>query len=122
MEAKERVNNEEPIRVVHPICCGLDVQKEQVQACLLGTSAGGGVRQEQRSFGTTTEDLLALLDWLLAAGCTHVAMEGKCTSPCTGHVPFWFKPFSIFGVSTVTTFISGSQVLAPPIDPSSRPP
>lgn len=26
-------------------------------------------------FGTMTEDLLELSDWLAAAGCTHVAME-----------------------------------------------
>jgi transposase len=46
-----------------------------VQACLLVTTPTGTVQQEQRSFGTMTEDLLALLDWLVANGCTHVAME-----------------------------------------------
>ena len=30
---------------------------------------------ETRSFGTLTDDLLALADWLTAAGVTHVAME-----------------------------------------------
>jgi transposase len=65
----------EPLSVVYPRCCGLDVHKRQVQACLLVTTPAGTVHQEQRSFGTTTEDLLALLDWLLAAGCTCVAME-----------------------------------------------
>jgi hypothetical protein len=34
---------------------------------------------------------------------------------------FWFKPLSIFGLSTVTTFISGSPGLARSINPSSRP-
>jgi transposase len=33
------------------------------------------VTQELRPFGTTTGELLTLLDWLVAAGCTHVAME-----------------------------------------------
>ena len=42
---------------------------------LLVSTAGSGVHQEQRTFGTTTEDLLTLVDWLVAAGCTHVAME-----------------------------------------------
>jgi transposase len=65
----------DPIRVQHRCCCGLDVHKQQVQACLLQTAADGTVRQAQRSFGTMTEDLLALLDWLLEVGCTHVAME-----------------------------------------------
>src|SRR5690348_1541299 len=55
MEPKGLTQNDEPIRVVHPLCCGLDVHKDAVQACLLVTTAGGRVRQEQRSFGTTTE-------------------------------------------------------------------
>jgi transposase len=33
------------------------------------------VHKETRTFGTMTRDLLALVDWLTAAGCTHVAME-----------------------------------------------
>ena len=64
-----------PISVQHRCCCGLDVHKQQVQACLLRTASDGTVQQDQRSFGTMTEDLLALLDWLVEAGCTHVAME-----------------------------------------------
>ena len=28
-----------------------------------------------RTFGTTTRELLGLREWLLAQGCTHVAME-----------------------------------------------
>jgi len=35
----------------------------------------GNASLEIRRFGTMTADLLALLDWLQAAGCTHVAME-----------------------------------------------
>ena len=69
------MDTSEPLSVVHHRCCGLDIHKRQVQACLLLTTPAGKVQQEQRSFGTMTEELLALLDWLLAAGCTHVAME-----------------------------------------------
>jgi transposase len=39
------------------------------------TNAEGQVQKESRTFSTMTQDLLALLDWLQAAGCTHVAME-----------------------------------------------
>lgn len=67
--------SEEPISVVHPRCCGIDVHKREVQACVLLSAPGGRVRQEQRAFATTTAALLALADWLLAEGCTHVAME-----------------------------------------------
>jgi transposase len=68
-------SNEEPIHVVHACCCGLDVHKQQVQACVLRSQPTGAVVPEQRSFGTTTEALLALLDWLTDLGCTAVAME-----------------------------------------------
>jgi len=44
-------------------------------ACLISPGAGGQVRKEVRTFGTMTDELLALGDWLTEAGCTHVAME-----------------------------------------------
>ncbi len=72
METRE---TEEPISVVHPRCCGIDVHKRMVQACLLISTTGGRVRQEQRAFATTTAELLALAAWLVAESCTHVAME-----------------------------------------------
>jgi transposase len=37
--------------------------------------ADGRLTKEIRSFGAMTEDLLALCNWLLGGGCTHVAME-----------------------------------------------
>jgi transposase len=39
------------------------------------TNVEGQVQKESRTFSTMTQDLLALLDWLQAAGCTHIAME-----------------------------------------------
>ena len=61
--------------VVHPRCCGLDVHKTMVVACLIVPGPEGKPTKEIRTFGTMTEDLLRLLDWVQAAGCTHVAME-----------------------------------------------
>jgi AraC-like DNA-binding protein len=46
-----------------------------VTACLRSPGDGPQRRQEMRTFGTTTRELLRLADWLIAAGCTHVAME-----------------------------------------------
>ena len=51
------------------------MHKKRVVACLLTPGPEGTPRKEVRTFGTMTEDLLALGDWLMAAGCTHVAME-----------------------------------------------
>jgi transposase len=56
-------------------CCGLDIHKRTVVACLITPRSPGTPTKEVRSFGTMTDELLQLADWLRAAGCTHVAME-----------------------------------------------
>jgi transposase len=63
------------MEVLYVVCCGLDVHKASVTACLRSPGDGPQRRQEVRTFGTTTRELLRLTDWLTAAGCTHVAME-----------------------------------------------
>jgi transposase len=63
------------MEVVHARCCGLDVHKETVVACLLAPGADAQTKPDVRTFGTLTDDLLALGNWLAEAGCTHVAME-----------------------------------------------
>jgi transposase len=61
--------------VVYPRCCGLDVHKRNVVACLIVSGAEGPPRKEIRTFETLTDDLLKLADWLGEQGVTHVAME-----------------------------------------------
>jgi transposase len=57
-------------------CCGLDVHKQTVVACLISpVTAGVGQTKTIRTFGTTTDELDTLAEWLAQAGCTHVAME-----------------------------------------------
>lgn len=51
--------------------CGLDVHKETVVACVMGT----GIEKEVRTYGTMTGELLELKEWLKSLGITHVAME-----------------------------------------------
>jgi transposase len=63
------------MEVVYPCCCGLDVHKASITACVLGAEGRGPTRKEKRRFGTFTADLLALADWLRACGVTHIAME-----------------------------------------------
>lgn len=69
--------------VLHERCCGLDVHKKTVTACLVVAGRQGKHDKTIREFGTNTPDLLTLREWLLTAGCTHVAMES------TG---FYWKP------------------------------
>jgi transposase len=63
------------MEVVHERCCGLDVHKKTVVACVLVTQPGGAVQRRVRTFGTMTADLLALSDWLAELGVTQIAME-----------------------------------------------
>jgi transposase len=62
------------MRVIYERCCGLDVHKRTITACVLKW-LGSEWQKEIRQFGTMTKDLLALSDWLVGKGCTHVAME-----------------------------------------------
>jgi transposase len=63
------------MQVVHERCAGLDVHKKSVYACVTWSEAKGKKRQQVRSFGTMTADLLELADWLHDHGVSHVAME-----------------------------------------------
>jgi transposase len=62
------------MEVLYQRCCGLDVHKETVVACLR-LVAEGKVTKEVRSFSTTTADLMSLSEWLAQNKCSHVAME-----------------------------------------------
>src|SRR5258707_5648258 len=62
------------MELLHRRCCGLDVHKDTVVACLR-LVANGKVTTEVRTFRTITADLLKLSEWLAANDCTHVAME-----------------------------------------------
>src|SRR5437867_1116214 len=64
-----------PLRIMHPICAALDVHKKTLVACRRVQRADGDADAVTRTFSTMTCDLLALSDWLVAAGVTHVAME-----------------------------------------------
>jgi transposase len=59
------------MKVVHEICCGIDVHAKMLVACLLRANG----EKEIRTFSTMTDDLLRLRDWLREAKCTHVAIE-----------------------------------------------
>jgi transposase len=58
-----------------PCCAGLDVHKKTVVACIRRLETDGRLTTLTRSFGTMTDDLLALADWLAEQGVRQVAME-----------------------------------------------
>src|SRR5574337_1077513 len=53
------------------MACGLDVHQELIAACIMNS----GSKKQIRTFGTTTQELLQLKNWLKENGITHIAME-----------------------------------------------
>jgi transposase len=66
--------------VISACCCGLDIHKKTVAACLMTGAKGQAPTKKVRTFRTMTAELLLLADWLQAAGCTHVAMQSTGVS------------------------------------------
>jgi transposase len=56
-------------------CAGLDVHKDTVVACVRTPGSDGQRAEQVRTYGTTTAELLALRDWLVAEQVRLVGME-----------------------------------------------
>jgi len=63
------------MRVHHNVCCGIDVHKKSVTACLMWGAADREPQFEIRRFGTMTRDLQKLAEWLKQASCEAATME-----------------------------------------------
>jgi transposase len=92
--------------VVYPRCCGLDIHKKTVVACVIVPGDGGQPRKAVRTFGTMTADLLELSDWLGAQGVTHAAMES------TG--PYWKPIWNVLEGSLTLLLANAHHIKAVP--------
>jgi transposase len=63
------------LKIVYPICCGIDVHKSFVVACIAATDDKGVTTYRRRRFSTFTRDLRLLAEWLSANNCRDVCME-----------------------------------------------
>ena len=63
------------ISVVHPVCCGLDVHKKSISACLIFNDSSGQEQSIIQEFDTFTDSLIRLREWLIEHSCPIVAME-----------------------------------------------
>ena len=88
--------------MAHSVCCGLDVHKDTLTACLRRVDTNGQVSKEGREFATTSTSLLALSDWLVEQHCPVVAMES------TG---VYWKPVYHVLAGTVAGFIGNAHEL-----------
>jgi transposase len=67
------------MEVVHERCCGLDIHKKLIVACAVTPGNTGQPHKQVRTFGTMTDELQHLSDWLAEQGVTHVAMESTAS-------------------------------------------
>jgi transposase len=93
------------MEVIYRRCCGLDVHKKIVVACVL-IWEGGKLFKEIRTFGTMTFELLMLHDWLLAHKVTHVAMES------TG--VYWKPIFNLLEGNFEVLLVNAAHIKAVP--------
>jgi len=63
------------LRIVYPICCGMDVHKSFVVACIASTNEQGITSYKSKRFSTFTGDLRRCAMWLSENNCRDVCME-----------------------------------------------
>ena len=63
------------LKIVYQVCCGIDVHKSFVVACIAATGGNGITTYERRRFSTFTGDLRRLAQWLAENGCRDVCLE-----------------------------------------------
>ena len=49
------------MEVIYKKCCGVDVHKKVLAVCLIS-----GNKKEARTYGTSTKEIMALVDWYYA--------------------------------------------------------
>lgn len=68
-------------------CCGLDIHKEEITACLLTGGLNTKPSAAIRTFSTMSSGLQDLKEWLEKSNCNHIAMES------TGI--YWIAPYEV---------------------------
>lgn len=84
------------MEIIYTHCCGLDVHKQTIVASFITPKS-----KEIRSFGTMTESLLELADWLVANNCAAVAMES------TG--VYWKPVYNILEATGMEVLVVNAQ-------------
>lgn len=63
------------LKIVYPVCCGIDVHKSFVVACIATTNEKGVTTYKRKRFSTFTGDLRRLANWLSENDCRDICME-----------------------------------------------
>jgi transposase len=92
--------------VIYTHVAGLDIHKKTVVVCIITPTASGKPHKEIRTFGTMTQELLTLVDWLATKGVTHVAMES------TGE--FWKPVYNLLEGSFTLLVVNAQHIKTVP--------
>lgn len=82
--------------VIYKICCGLDVHKKVIVACIIN-----GTEKETRTFGAMTNNILELVDWIKSKECEAVAMES------TG--VYWKPIYNVLELESIITLVVNAK-------------
>jgi transposase len=94
------------MEVKYERCCGIDVHKKTVVACVIVPGAQSGeVEKETQTYATIADDLGALGQWLQAKGVTHIAMES------TGM--YWKPVFNLLEGQFAIVVVNAERIKAP---------
>ncbi|KEF36345.1 transposase [Schinkia azotoformans MEV2011] len=92
------------LKIVYPICCGIDVHKTFVVACIASTNDKGVTTYKRHRFSTYTKGLMELSQWLCENECKDICMES------TGK--YWIPVFNILEDSCNITLAHPKYVKA----------
>ncbi len=84
------------MEILYECCCGLDVHKKSVTACII-TPDGKVIR----TFGTMTDDIVELVNWIKSEDCSHVAMES------TG--VYWKPIYNLLELEGIEVFVVNAR-------------
>lgn len=92
------------LRIIYPICCGIDVHKKFIVACIASTDDKGVTNYKSNRFSTFTKGLRELSEWLISNSCKDVCMES------TGK--YWIPVFNILEATCKITLAHPKYVKA----------
>lgn len=100
------------LKIVYPICCGMDIHKSFVYACIASTNEQGVTTYKSKRFSTFTKDLRFCAEWLVENNCKDVCMES------TGK--YWIPVYNILEQTCNVVLAHPKYVKAPPHNSGKR--
>jgi transposase len=92
------------LKIIYPICCGIDVHKKFIVACIASTDNKGVTTYKSSRFSTFTKGLRELSEWLDSNSCNDVCMESTSK--------YWIPIFNVLEVTCKITLAHPKYVKA----------